>query len=37
MKENLIQSARAYAAQRQLELAEQLGYGIHGIVLVVED
>lgn len=37
MKENLIQSARVYAAQHRLELGEQLGFGIHGTVLVVED
>jgi hypothetical protein len=37
MEEILIQRARAYAAQHQLQLAERLGFGIHGIILVAED
>ena len=37
MEETLIQNARAYASQRQLRLAERLGFGIHGIVFVAEN
>lgn len=37
MEETLIQHARAYAAQHRLQLAERLGFGIHGIILVAED
>lgn len=37
MEEILIQNARAYAVQHQLQLAERLGFGIHGIILVAED
>ena len=37
MEEILIQNARAYAAQHRLQLAERLGFGIHGIILVAED
>ena len=33
----LIRRANAYAAQHQLELAERLGFGIHGIILVAEN
>ena len=37
MEELLVQNARTYAAQHQLCLAERLGFGIHGIVYVVEN
>ena len=37
MEETLVQNARAYAAQHRLQLAERLGFGIHGIILVAED
>jgi hypothetical protein len=35
--ELLIQNAHAYALRHQLQLAERLGFGIHGIVCVAED
>ncbi len=34
--EDLIAGAQAYAARYQLKVIEQLGFGIHGIVCVVE-
>jgi hypothetical protein len=34
MDDVFIQNALAFAAQHQLELAERLGFGIHGIVFV---
>jgi len=37
MEEILIQRARTYASRHQLQLAERLGFGIHGIILVAED
>ena len=37
MEQVLIQNARAYAAQHRLQLAERLGFGIHGIILVAGD
>ena len=37
MEEVLTQNARAYASRHQLQLAERLGYGIHGIILVAID
>ncbi len=37
MEETIIRNARAYAAQHRLQLAERLGFGIHGIILVAED
>lgn len=36
MEEAVIQNAIAYASQRQLHLAERLGFGIHGIIYVAE-
>jgi hypothetical protein len=36
MEETLIQNARAYALRHQLQLAERLGFGIHGIIFVTE-
>lgn len=36
MEEVLIQNARAYAAHHRLQLAERLGFGIHGIIHVAE-
>ncbi|HEY1662026.1 MAG TPA: hypothetical protein VGI03_06365 [Verrucomicrobiae bacterium] len=36
MEEAFIQNAKAYASQRQLHLAERLGFGIHGIIYVAE-
>ena len=36
MEEAFIQNATAYASQRQLRLAERLGFGIHGIIYVAE-
>ena len=32
-----IKNARAYAARHQLLLVEQLGFGVHGTVNVIED
>ena len=37
MEEALIQNALAYAARHQLQLAERLGFGIHGIIFVAEN
>jgi hypothetical protein len=37
MEELCIQNARSYALQRELHLAERLGFGIHGIVFVAEN
>ena len=37
MEEVLTQNARAYASRHQLELAERLGFGIHGIIHAAED
>lgn len=36
MEELLIRNARAYATEHRLQLAERLGFGIHGIILVAE-
>jgi len=36
MEEILVQNAQAYASQHQLQLAERLGFGIHGIIFVAE-
>jgi hypothetical protein len=36
MEEAVIQNAIVYASQRQLRLAERLGFGIHGIIYVAE-
>lgn len=33
----ILQNALAYASQHQLELAERLGFGAHGIIFVAED
>ena len=33
----ILQNALAYAAQRKLELAERLGFGVHGIIFVAEN
>jgi hypothetical protein len=35
--ELLIENARVYARRRQLQLAERLGFGIHGIVFSAEN
>jgi len=37
MEESLVQNAQAYASQHQLQLAERLGFRIHGIIFVAED
>ncbi len=37
MEEILIQHARSYAFRHQLQLAERLGFGIHGIIFVAEN
>jgi hypothetical protein len=37
MDEVFIQNACDYASQHQLELAERLGFGIHGIIFVAEN
>ena len=37
MEEILIQRAHAYASRHQLQLAERLGFGIHGIIHVARD
>jgi hypothetical protein len=34
MEDDFIKNAQAYASQHQLELAERLGFGIHGIIFV---
>ena len=34
MEDALIQNALAYASQHDLELAERLGFGVHGIIFV---
>ena len=36
MDEALIENALAYAAPRQLRVAERLGFGIHGMIFVAE-
>jgi hypothetical protein len=36
MEQILIQNARAFASKHQLQLAERLGFGVHGIILVAE-
>ena len=36
MEQLLIQNASAYAQQHQLQLAERLGFGVHGIIFVAE-
>jgi len=36
MDEILIRNAQAYAARHQLQLAERLGFGIHGIIFGTE-
>jgi len=37
MEEILIQNAQTFASQHQLQFAERLGFGIHGIIFVAED
>ena len=37
MDEVFIQNAVAYASRHRLQLAERLGFGIHGIIYVAED
>lgn len=37
MEERLLLNAQTYARRHQLRLAERLGFGIHGIILVTED
>lgn len=37
MDEVFIQNAAAFAARHQLQLAERLGFGIHGIIFVAEN
>lgn len=37
MEDVFIQNALAYAAQHQRELAERLGFGIHGIIFVADN
>jgi hypothetical protein len=37
MEETLISNALAYAAQHRLQLAERLGFGIHGIIFAAQD
>ena len=37
MEETLIANASAYAAQHGLQLAERLGFGIHGIIYAAEN
>jgi hypothetical protein len=37
MEQLLIQNAEAYARRHQLQLAERLGFGIHGTIFVAED
>lgn len=37
MEEVLIQNALAYVSRHQRQLAERLGFGIHGMIFVAED
>ena len=37
MEAVLIQNALAYAARHQLQLAERLGFGVHGMIFVAEN
>src|SRR5438445_8821620 len=37
MEEILIQNPQIFSSQHQLQLAERLGFGIHGIIFVAED
>jgi len=37
MEEILISNARTYAVRHQLQLAERLGFGIHGIIFAAEN
>jgi hypothetical protein len=37
MEPALIQNARTYTSQHSLQLAERLGFGVHGIIFVAED
>ena len=37
MEEAFIQNAVVYASRHRLQLAERLGFGIHGIIYVAED
>lgn len=37
MDDVFMQNALTYASQHQLQLAERLGFGIHGIIFVAED
>lgn len=37
MDKSLVQNAQVYASRHQLQLAERLGFGIHGIIFVAED
>jgi len=37
MEADLIQNALAYATRHQLQLAERLGFGVHGMIFVAED
>jgi hypothetical protein len=37
MDQILIQNSQAYARRHQLQLAERLGFGIHGTIFVAED
>ncbi len=36
MEETFIQNAIVYASQHHLQLAERLGFGVHGIIFVAE-
>ena len=37
MAAELIQNARAYASRHRLQLAERLGFGVHGMIFVAEN
>ena len=37
MEAELIQNALAYANRHELQLAERLGFGVHGIIFVAEN
>src|SRR5438552_19099634 len=37
MEEILVQNAQTFASQHEPQLAERLGFGIHGIIFVAED
>jgi hypothetical protein len=37
MSDILVKNSQTFAAQRQLQLAARLGFGIHGIIFATEN